>query len=590
MNLARLAVVALVAQTPTAPPPPSATVTGLVVLSNTRQPVAGASVQLFRAGARDASGRQPPQGQGDGPGGPAGPRPEDLARYSARTAQDGRFVFDHVAPGTYRLVALHSGAYVPGEFAQRSATSVGIPLDLAPGERLDNVQLTLTPTASISGRVYGREGPVGRIQVQALRPVYRNGVRSLTIVQSVQTNDRGEYRLFWLPPGAYHVTARPFNDGMISGVSIVEPSRTGTFELASSPVIVTRVLPTGETIEETQLPVYFPGTTDPSGAARIELTAGASLDGFDVSIDDAPVRTHHLRGAVTANGQPAGAAAILAIPRDAGPSPTIAAARTNPDGSFDVPGVLPGSYLLFASTNSGTSGAVPLQVPDADVGSLAISLIPGFRVAGRLLLDDRARASVSDIGLLRATITRTPALLGMPEGGPTFAPPPSADGSFVLEGVPPGDFQVTVRGLPPGAYLKSIRLGAADVLETGLHVAGPPRDLLEIVIAAGGTVSGAVVDGRQDPVVNSRVVLVPDASLRHRADLYRTGLTDRSGRFRLEGVAEGTYTALAWDDVEDGAWQDPDFVRPFESRAATVRVRDAADQTIQLTVISAGQR
>ncbi len=74
------------------------------------------------------------------------------------------------------------------------------------------LQLVLTPTGSIAGRVYDRDGPVGKLQVQALRPIYRDGHRALTIVQSVQTDDRGEYRLFWLPPGRYYVTAKPFND------------------------------------------------------------------------------------------------------------------------------------------------------------------------------------------------------------------------------------------------------------------------------------------------------------------------------------------------------------------------------------------
>jgi hypothetical protein len=53
----------------------------------------------------------------------------------------------------------------------------------------------------------------------------------------------------------------------------------------------------------------------------------------------------------------------------------------------------------------------------------------------------------------------------------------------------------------------------------------------------------------------------------------------------MQGVAAGTFTALAWEDVEDGAWQDPDFVRPFETRGSTVRIREGAEETIQLTVI-----
>ncbi len=38
---------------------------------------------------------------------------------------------------------------------------------------------------------------------------YHEGNRLLNFIQAVQTNDLGEYRLFWLPPGRYYVAARP---------------------------------------------------------------------------------------------------------------------------------------------------------------------------------------------------------------------------------------------------------------------------------------------------------------------------------------------------------------------------------------------
>ena len=66
-------------------------------------------------------------------------------------------------------------------------------------------QLAMSPTGSISGRVYDRDGePLGNAQVMAMRPDYKNGRRTLTIVQMVATVDRGEYRFFWLaPPGLW---------------------------------------------------------------------------------------------------------------------------------------------------------------------------------------------------------------------------------------------------------------------------------------------------------------------------------------------------------------------------------------------------
>src|SRR5207244_885662 len=86
----------------------------------------------------------------------------------------------------------------------------GIPVVVASGQKITGVRLTMSATGSISGRIYDRDGePVGRAQVQALRSIYKDGHRVFTIVQSVESNDRGEYRIFWLAPGRYYVSAMP---------------------------------------------------------------------------------------------------------------------------------------------------------------------------------------------------------------------------------------------------------------------------------------------------------------------------------------------------------------------------------------------
>ena len=63
---------------------------------------------------------------------------------------------------------------------------------------------------TIVGRILDENfEPVTGIQVQSLMYTYQNGTRTLVSERQVQTNDLGEYRLYWLTPGDHFVSAIP---------------------------------------------------------------------------------------------------------------------------------------------------------------------------------------------------------------------------------------------------------------------------------------------------------------------------------------------------------------------------------------------
>src|SRR5207302_6021188 len=74
---------------------------------------------------------------------------------------------------------------------------------------VSNVPIPMLQTGAISGVIRDPLGmPLGNVEVQALKASYQTGRRVLTAVQSVQSDDRGEFRLFWLTPGKYFAVAR----------------------------------------------------------------------------------------------------------------------------------------------------------------------------------------------------------------------------------------------------------------------------------------------------------------------------------------------------------------------------------------------
>ncbi len=67
---------------------------------------------------------------------------------------------------------------------------------------------------------------------------------------------------------------------------------------------------------------------------------------------------------------------------------------------------------------------------------------------------------------------------------------------------------------------------------------------------------------------------------------YKSDSTDVNGRFKLERVPPGDYVAFAWDGIESGDWQNPEFVAPYEPRGTAVRVRDNASASLELTALT----
>jgi hypothetical protein len=558
-----------------------ASISGVVTAALNGAPIAGAIVKLVD---------EPPATA------PAGHQVK-----STTTAADGSFRFNDVEPHVYWVVANLQG-YLPAEYGQRSATATGASFDVAAGRRV-NVRLAMWATSGISGRIVDGDGePMGRLQVLALRMVYRDGKPGLTIAQTVMTNDRGEYRMFWLTPGSYRVAARQWDqESSAPAVNIGPPRRFATNEQGTSPVVARRALANGSTVEETHVPIYAPSTPDVQLATPITLGPGDSATAVDIQMAGDRVPARHVRGIYVRtedNGRPA---LLMMVPRTQTPFAIVSPGVTRTDGSFDIAGVAPGSYLLYAQD---ASAMQPIDVGDADVDNVTLIQQPGISLKGRIIIDrgtsTEARANPQDFQI---QMTREPYLVGAPDGGARFNPAPADDGAINLTAVAPGDYRLAARpfGMGPdgetltgrqtpgplrNAYMKSVRLGDADVLANGLHLPGPTSQQLEIVIGLNGAeVDGIASDGRE-PAANVVIVAVPDGGNRGRLDLYKRASTDARGHFAMAGLAPGDYTFYAWDDVERGAWESPEFMRAFEGRGRFVRLREGKNDPLELSVVA----
>jgi len=514
-----------------------ATVEGYVVKAATGEPLEGALVIL-----RAARGGK--------------------ADSSALTARDGRFLLPGIEPGEYRLWAQDKG-YVPAEYGQHDFNQPGTSLSLGADDHPKNIVFRLVPAAVISGRITNENGePFLKVQVQALRYSYSEGQRRMVPAVSASSNGRGEYRLTGLPPGMYYVSAtcRPGLSAVVgeSRLNVVQDFRYA--------------------------PTYYPGTTDPTRAASVESQLGGEISGIDVTFTPATGVTVRGRVLNTITLRSRRRTTLQLSPRNLSSSAFLSppAALADAEGKFEILNVLPGSYMLTASWEDGEeryTGRLAVEVANVEVDGLTVVIDTGLRLSGRVRLEGDTEFDLTALTILL-----------MPFGEAAVTLPAAhvePDGRFLFEDVAAGTYRVRVTGPAGYLYLKSVTLGGQDVLNPGLDLTnGTAHGALEVLLALGsGRVDGSVVDGQEDPLPGARVALVPAPTLRSRPDRYRTTVTDSYGRFALWGIAPGEYKLFAWQDVPAGTYEDPDFLRPFESDGVPVTIQERGQLTLRLAVI-----
>ena len=215
---------------------------------------------------------------------------------------------------------------------------------------------------------------------------------------------------------------------------------------------------------------------------------------------------------------------------------------------------------------------VPVDVNNADVDGVLVSIAAPAEIAGQVAIPGEDSAAIQNV---------TVAFVGS-EGR-------EHDGRFLKDGaftarLSQGRYEVRVHA---GSDLvpASIRSEQIDVLAEGLIISQSGKVPVEITLSHdGATVDGTVQDSDDKPVAGATVVLIPEAKLRFRHDLYQETSTDQFGRYHFKSVAPADYKVFVWSDVQDGIWFDPDFLKSAESQgqALTVTAKTHATANLRL--------
>ncbi len=540
-----------------------------------------------------------------------------LGTLTTTTESDGRFYFPNIVPGNYRLFARRDG-YWTAEYGQRWVDGPGQVLAIPVGAKLRDVQLVMTPGGVIAGRITNRDGlPLAGARVRAMKPWIQENQRQLRAVSETVANDLGEYRLIWLMPGRYYISATfvDYTPAAASTQLVLDPDAAAGLANGTRSVsrpVTSRPLGNGLAEDEVYTPVYFPTTIDSDKAVAIELKQGEEYRGADINVS--PVRAFHVRGIVSNLPDPSGARGA-APPAPASPgfggrgnALQVRLAPTSPNGSlystnfatdtgqFDFPKVIAGSYVAYLYQNGMTIRS-NVDVRNGDVDGIALPLTSGIDTPIQMSFDGTPPANLPPISNLRVTLWRNPTLLNAPAMPASPTDPPA------LTNIAPGDYHVYVAPMftnltganpvsPPAiwqnVYVKSMRIGDTDVLNGGLHLERQSDAPLEVVIGANpGALQGLVLNDQRQPSVGAVVtVLANDPADRiYRTDMYKVTSTDTAGRFQLQSLRPGDYRVFAWENVERGTWIDATFLRIHEDRGVTVHLDEGQTQATELAVI-----
>jgi hypothetical protein len=524
----------------------------------------------------------------------------DLSRGGSRTtvADDrGQFSFETLPSGRFMLSA-SKGGYVKSMYGATRPGGMGVPLALLDGARMTGLELTLVRGGVITGVLRDRSGaPVRNVRVNAgRRGAVIDDRRALTDSAggSGETDDRGAYRIYGLRPGEYFVwataplwveagiTRLTTDDDLQRARQLVQMGRGGAPQTALMPATTSA---SGVRYADS----YYPRTASPAHAAPVRVGPGEERAGIDLTLLLIP--TARLAGSVvSASGSPTQNPRVWIRPEGTGGTRQQFELRTAPDGTFEVPHVMPGNYLIGAEGRAPADrtqwARLPVSVDGADQTDLVLRLQHGMTVTGRVVFEAGAVQAPSAAGRSIKLVEGDQSTLHtIPEA--TTAP----DGSFVVEGVAAGSYRIVLTTAnsarmttPAGWMLKSITGAGPDLADVPLEVRAdadvPP---LTVTLTSRTTeLSGSLVDPAGRPVTAFTVVVFSADRVFWTSQSRRTQSTRPAddGRFILKNLPAGDYFVAALADADDLQWSDPRVLAELATAGVRVTIVDG-QRTVQ---------
>jgi hypothetical protein len=529
------------------PSPPdrgTAVVSGIVILNGERS--CGVAVQLQNQGSYRRN------------------------RYDVTTDENGLFQFTHVAAGKYWITARAPAYISPGDDGWGTS---GQSLDVADGEKIENIPIEIKRGGVITGRITDSQGdPVPDEDVNIHRldndgkphPFFQPG-------SFRPTDDRGVYRLYGLPEGRFLVSVGHENDPPSGPFRprVFYPNVTGQSEA--------KVIEVFEESEASGIDITLSDTKQPSG--NRERTGDFTLhlvteDGMGlpyVKFDMIPVAE---------DGRSISGGGVIDTTDEYGNL------RFPHSGSKDEPS-------FYHVRVSHAKGLAPKHMVNRLVGSeLTVTMIKGGAITGTIT--NAKGEQVTGANLL---LVMTRDAQGKPmKGGFGFRTTADDRGIYRFWGLTPGSYVVSTS---ENLACQFARNGSAHGSIQIYHPSSTRETAAEVIVKSGseasdidirqtaGVIRGQVKHSGALPENAETVVTVTIASSR---DQYsREAIADGDGQFVFEYLFPGDYEVRAYVRPKIGRHyiRSRPGIQPlpgFDPSVQLVKVAHGRETTVELIV------
>jgi hypothetical protein len=470
------------------------------------------------------------------------------------TDAQGSFEIKGLERGDYFLTASKPG-YLPMGWKAAKTSQPPEKLTLADGAVINDVNFTLPRAAVISGTITDEDGePMLGVQVQVVLKSWQGAKINLAMRSWVRSDDRGNYRIYDLPPGRYYVQA--------GGRSIVSMA-----------------LENPAASQAAYAPLFYPNANRLADAQAITVPLGGEAGGINFIMRAGA--TYSVSGKIVnlARGQPAANTQFMVASDEL--MPTVAVqSQTRADGTFRVTGLASGRYRMQIRDNANSPSTRLLEVGNSNITGMEIGVGLTATVKGRIKADGGDVPEHARVQLMPK---------GLGSGAYSFV---EADGTFEITDVEPGTYDLRVwmpsaDSTASNFFVREYAVGNQNVTESGI-VVGERAGVLELAATVDyhqGTVLGVATDEDDHPLRAATIVLIGADPAKRDDRYFRRAVSDSTGAFQLRTVIPGDYVLTIWPQDEPERLLDPDVFTAVEKHAVRVSVQagGSVTQNLKLT-------